>query len=110
MDQLDQKQLEQLKQQQAQKEQMEEIKKSILTQILTPEAKQRLANIKLVKPEKAELIEVQLCQWAKQGKITNQLSEDELIKLLEAAEGQKKQETKVTFQRRKLSSDDDDDI
>ncbi|KAM3139815.1 Programmed cell death protein 5 [Paramecium bursaria] len=105
--QVDPQQMEKLQKQQEQREQMEEMKKTILAQILTPEAKQRLANVKLVKQEKVEKIEIQLCTLAQQGKLQKQITEAELIQMLEGVEA-KRQETKITFKRRKFSSDDDD--
>lgn len=48
---------------------MREQRKSLLAQILTNEAKIRLANIAVVKPEKAEKLEMILIQNAQRGMI-----------------------------------------
>jgi DNA-binding TFAR19-related protein (PDSD5 family) len=52
-----------------QKEAMREQRKAIMGQILTNEAKERLANIACVKPEKAERLEMLLIENAKRGMI-----------------------------------------
>lgn len=59
----------------AQKEQM-------LKQILTPEARLRLNNIKMVKPELSNLVEQYLIGMATQGKIHSPLSDDQLKQIL----------------------------
>ena len=53
----------QMQQQQMQQE-MEKEKKQILMQILTPEARSRLTNLKLAKPDLVNQIEIQLIQSA----------------------------------------------
>ncbi|NIW09773.1 MAG: DNA-binding protein, partial [Gammaproteobacteria bacterium] len=50
-------------------QQMELQKQAILRRILTPKARQRLTNLKMVKPEFANQLELQLIQLAQQGKV-----------------------------------------
>ncbi len=57
-------------------------KEQILKQILTPEARSRLNNIKMVKPELSDLVEQYLIGMATQGKIPGQLSDDQLKQIL----------------------------
>ena len=57
-------------------------KEHILKQILVPEARMRLNNIKMVKPELAELVEQYLIGMATQGKIPGQISDDQLKQIL----------------------------
>ena len=57
-------------------------KEQILKQILSSDARSRLNNIKLVKPELAELVEQYLIGMATQGKIPGQLSDDQLKQIL----------------------------
>ncbi|MFW9961384.1 MAG: DNA-binding protein [Candidatus Thorarchaeota archaeon] len=91
-------------QQQALKEQAEEQaaaevqaqKEAILRQILTPEARQRLTNIKMVKPQFAEQIEMQLIQLASTGRLKGQVTDDQLKALLQQLQG-KERERKITF-------------
>jgi len=51
---------------------------NLLRVILTPEARQRLANMRLVKPELVDKIEIYLIQLAQAGKIPTPLSDDQL--------------------------------
>ena len=56
-------------------EAMREQRKAILSQILTNEAKERLANIAVVKPEKAEKLEMILIQNAQRGMVSGKVTE-----------------------------------
>ena len=100
-----QRKLAELQQQQAaqaaQEEQraaIEAQKQSILRQILTEEARQRLANIKLVRPQLAEAVEVRLIQLAQQGSISAKLTDVQLKDILRKIQGQKR-ETKIDIRR-----------
>ena len=57
-------------------------KEQILKQILTSEARMRLNNIKMVKPDLSNLVEQYLIGMATQGKITGQLTDDQLKQIL----------------------------
>jgi programmed cell death protein 5 len=91
-------------QQQALREQAEENaaaeaqaqKEAVLRQILTPEARQRLTNIKMVKPQFAEQIEMQLIQLASTGRLKGQVTDEQLKALLQQLQG-KERERKITF-------------
>ena len=71
-------------------------KDAILRKILTPEARARLSNIKMVKPEFAEQIEMQLIQLASSGRLRGQVTDEQLRELLVQLQG-KERERKVTF-------------
>jgi programmed cell death protein 5 len=71
-------------------------KDAILRQILTPEARQRLTNIKMVKPQFAEQIEMQLIQLAGAGRLKGRVTDDQLKSLLLQMQGQER-ERKVSF-------------
>lgn len=63
--------------------QLEEARRrEILRMILTPEARERLANIKLVRPEIARIVEDHLISLAAQGRITKPITDDELKAIL----------------------------
>jgi len=64
-----------------QQETLEIQKQSLLRQIMTTEARERLNRIKLVKPEFAEQIELQLIQIAQSGKVKLPIT-DEQLKLI----------------------------
>jgi programmed cell death protein 5 len=57
-------------------------KEQILKQILSPEARMRLNNIKMVKPELSELVEQYLIGMATQGKMNSQINDNQLKQIL----------------------------
>ena len=57
-------------------------KEQILKQILSSEARMRLNNIKMVKPDLANLVEQYLIGMASQGKIRSPLTDDQLKQIL----------------------------
>ncbi len=70
-------------QQQAQrKQQVEMQKQAILRRILTSDARQRLTNLKMVKPELTNQIELQLLQLAQAGRLSIPVTGDQLKKIL----------------------------
>ncbi len=76
-------------------ERIEAQKQALLRQILSPEARQRLNNLKMVKPEFAEQIELQLIQMAQIGKLPIPLSDPQLKQILVQLQTRKR-ETKIT--------------
>jgi programmed cell death protein 5 len=69
-------------QQQAQLKQTEEALKSIMLKILTKNARERLNNLKIVKPELALQLEIYLAQLYQSGQIKEQITEQQLILIL----------------------------
>jgi len=70
-------------QQQAQVQRQIEIQKqALLRRILTSDARQRLTNLKMVKPEFAQQLELQLIQLAQQGKIAIPVTDEQLKEIL----------------------------
>jgi len=53
-------------------------KQRVLRQILEPKAKERLARIKVARPQIVELIENQLIALVQGGQISGQISDDDL--------------------------------
>ena len=82
-------------QQQEAQAQFEAQKKQILGQIMTSEARNRLANLKLTKPELVNQIELQLIQSAQAGSLRGKVTDDQLKVLLRQIAGQKR-EIKIT--------------
>ncbi len=83
------------RQERAQRE-FEVQRQAALRQILTPEARSRLTNLKMVRPEFAEQIEIQLIQLAQAGRINEPLTDEQLKTILQQLQG-KKRETKIKF-------------
>lgn len=77
-------------QEQAQK-QLEAQKRQAMMQILTPEARSRLANLRLTRPEMVEQIELQLIQLAQMGRVKSKITDDQLKQLLKNLVGQKRE-------------------
>jgi len=65
-------------------------KKLALQQILTPDARSRLANIRAAKPEFAEQIEIQLIQLAQSGRISSQITDAQLKEILRRVQDKKR--------------------
>jgi programmed cell death protein 5 len=74
--------------------QLEAQKQALLRQILSPEARQRLTNLKMVKPEFTEQLELQLIQLAQTGKLPIPLSDAQLKQILVQLQSRKR-ETKI---------------
>ena len=71
-------------------ERLEAQKQALLRAILTPEARQRLTNIRMVRPEFAEQLELQLIQLAQTGRLKIPLSDDQLKETLRRMQSQKR--------------------
>jgi len=63
-------------------QQLEGQKQALLRRILTPEARRRLTNLNMVKPEFTQQLEGQLIQLAQQGRINLPISDEQLKELL----------------------------
>ncbi|MEM0355253.1 MAG: DNA-binding protein [Desulfurococcaceae archaeon] len=77
-----------------------ELIESKLRIILTPEAKSRLDNLRVVKPDVVNLIEQQLIQLAEAGRIPVPITDDFLKKLLEQIYEQTHRETRIRIKRK----------
>ena len=84
----------QAQQQEAQR-QFEAQKKQMIAQIMTSEARNRLANLRLTKPELVDQIEIQLIQSAQAGSLRGKVTDEQLKVLLRQIAGQKR-EIKIT--------------
>lgn len=62
-------------------------KQQVLRIILSPEARQRLTNIRITRPEVAESIEAQLIQLYQSGRLRNQISDEQLKTMLQGLIG-----------------------
>jgi len=75
-------------------QQLELQKQALLRSILTPEARQRLTNLKMVRPDFTSQLELQLIQLAQQGKIPTPLTDKQLKQILIQIQSHKR-ETKI---------------
>lgn len=67
----------------AQMKQMEEMKKSILTKILTKEAYERLSRVRSVNPVLANQVDLYLLQTYQTGRVTGPITEEKLKEILQ---------------------------
>jgi len=74
-------------------QQLEGQKQALLRRILTPEARSRLTNLKMVKPEFTQQLEMQLIQLAQQGKINLPITDEQLKELLVKLQSSKRDYT-----------------
>ncbi|KAK2785175.1 hypothetical protein FQN53_007917 [Emmonsiellopsis sp. PD_33] len=96
--------------QEDQRQQQEaDARQAILSQILLPEAADRLGRIRMVKESRATDIENRLIMLARSGQLRAKVTEDQLKELLNAV-AENKEEEKIVISRRKGGWDDDDDL
>jgi len=89
-------------------QQEEEARKTVLNQILEPEAADRLGRIRLVKESRAVEVENRLIMLARSGQLRQKVTEEQLKELLNAV-AENKEEEKIVISRRKGGWDDEDD-
>jgi len=98
----------QQKKAQERQEQVMDMKNSILSQVLSQEARARLNTILIAKPEKGAQVENAIIQMAQSGQLGGKLSDEELVGLLERFSGAS-QKSSVKFDRRRNALDSDED-
>ncbi|MFN3622082.1 MAG: DNA-binding protein [Nitrososphaerales archaeon] len=81
---------------QIREEQQRIARESILRIIFSPQARERLSNIKMVKPDLAKLVEDRFIQLASAGKLTHQVTDEELKQVLASLQ-QPKREFKIRW-------------
>ncbi len=72
-------------------------RRAALSLILTPDARERLDNLRLVKPELVEAIEQQLLALAQSGRIKTPITDEDLKRLLEEVYRHTKREFRIRF-------------
>jgi programmed cell death protein 5 len=65
-------------------------KEMMLKQVLSSEARLRLNNVRMVKPDLADLVENYILNVTAQGKISGQISDDQLKQILLSAQQPKR--------------------
>lgn len=79
----------------------EALKQEILRRILTPKARERLSNVRLVRPELAEFVENQLVTLAQTGRLNRQIDDEELKEILADLASKLTREYRFKFQEKK---------
>lgn len=70
------------------------MREGVLRMALTSEARQRLANVKMVRPDLASSIEEYVIQLASSGKLRKPIDDDQLKQMLASLQ-EKKREIKI---------------
>ncbi|MEM1537545.1 MAG: DNA-binding protein [Candidatus Nezhaarchaeales archaeon] len=84
-----QRQIEEARRREEERRRFEEVKENVLRSILTPEARSRLINVKIVRPDLAERIELHLMQLAQAQRIKAPLTDEQLKELLRVVQSRK---------------------
>ena len=103
------KRMQELREQQGQQEAIDDQRRhydaqrqTILRQILAPEARERLGNLRVARPELAENIESQLIALSQTGRIAAKISDKELRALLNKLAPQRRE---IKIERRGMVKD-----
>ena len=75
-------------------------RQALLRRILTTKARERLNNVKLVRPELARLVEDQIIALVQAGRLTPPVDEDVVKQLLEAVYEQTRYEPRIRIKRK----------
>ena len=65
-------------------------KEMVLKQVLSSDARLRLNNVRMVKPDLADLVENYILNLSVQGKISGQISDEQLKQILSSAQQPKR--------------------
>jgi programmed cell death protein 5 len=72
------------------------MRERVLRVLLSPEARQRLTNVKMVKPELAKAVEDYIISMGSQGKLNKALTDDDLKQILSSIQ-QPKRDFKINY-------------
>ncbi|MEM1532905.1 MAG: DNA-binding protein [Desulfurococcaceae archaeon] len=82
------------------RKELEARREALLRQILEPKAKERLYNLKLVRPEIARVVEDQLIELAQTGRVRVPISETVVKELLTRIYDQLHRETRIRIKEK----------
>ncbi|MGC9106057.1 MAG: DNA-binding protein [Thermoprotei archaeon] len=89
-----------LAEEEVRRKQLQQQKEAVLRTIMTQEARLRLKNIELVKPELAEALKDQLIALAQSGRIPVPITDEMLKQILEQITGTQRRDFKITIRER----------
>ncbi len=81
----------------AQQEQYEQQRQAALRKILAPEARERMANLRIARPDFAEAVENQLIMLAQSGQLHTIIDDASLVQILERLTPKKRE---ITIKRK----------
>jgi programmed cell death protein 5 len=82
----------------AREEEIRQMRERALRILLTPEARQRLNNLKMVRPELVSSVEDYIITMGSQGRINRALTDEELKKILLQIQSSRR-DFKINFRR-----------
>lgn len=100
---------EEMQQQEEARRSAEDQRLSMLAAVMTPDARERLSRIAIVKPDKARGIENMILGAAQRGQLGEKVTEERLVGMLEQISEKEATKPKMTIQRRRPNLFDDDD-
>jgi len=71
------------------------MRENVIRVALTSEARQRLTNVRMVKPEVAHAIEEYIIQLVSSGRLKRTIDDEQLKELLQTIQGKAKKEFKI---------------
>ncbi len=80
----------------AQQKQLEDALKSIMQQVLEPAARERLANLKMVKPELALQLEAYLAQLYQSGQLKGKITDAQVVSILQKLSAAESKDFRIT--------------
>ena len=72
------------------------MRENVIRVALTSEARQRLTNVRMVKPEVAHAIEEYIIQLVSSGRLKRTIDDEQLKELLQTIQGKAKKEFKIS--------------
>ncbi|WP_456482367.1 DNA-binding protein [Methanopyrus sp.] len=75
-------------------------RRAMLRRILTPEARERLARVRLARPQLAQAVENYLLQLAQTNQLKGKVDEDQLKKILKQVSNATRKEYRIRFKRK----------
>ncbi|WP_457619828.1 DNA-binding protein [Methanopyrus sp.] len=75
-------------------------RRAMLRKILTPEARERLARVRLARPQLAQAVENYLLQLAQTGQLKEKIDEGQLKRILKQVSDATRKEYRIRFKRK----------
>ncbi|WP_457615375.1 DNA-binding protein [Methanopyrus sp.] len=75
-------------------------RRAMLRKILTSKARERLARVRLARPQLAQAVENYLLQLAQTGQLREKIDEDQLKRILKQLSDATRKEYRITFKRK----------
>lgn len=87
-----------------------DMKINMLNQALDTNARERLSRVRIVRPDRAEAVENYIVKLISMGSLGKKLNEQDIVEILNslARDEKKKTDSKIIFNRRQISDDEDD--